>query len=543
MGKENIKNKYLCDVKLLSARAFNIFEDMDLNLFENFYQTFVINKKSIDFIKERKCGQKTAKELNYFVNEILKDIKIKIVEESKEESEKQIVLNNKMILLFNKGFNNLSERAKNILMSIGTKNLDDFYHKLIKNKTSYKFIKIRACGKKTHIELLKFNEYIINVIENNKESENNGLFSDLKSYIFNNDNFKQIEIDVIIDYFNAIDRCNKKNKTIREISEKYNLTRERVRQISNEVLPKIRKVVSKLKLEFYYSMFDYFKGSSFIIDQQYVENINKTEHTKFTMHFINLILRYYNHPDYFFYCINKKIINYEGVFINKSIPFNFDGFCKFLLKYIGKRRNVDIRIEFADLLNRFYKNSYVNLFEIEVNTDAGRKRLIIEAIKLFCKIISSKHDIIIFKDDFLIIKRNTKKLKYEYLEEILNEYKKPMHYTELFEDCKNRKIYFKSANSVHGTILNHPELFGLKGPGTFGLLEWGGYFGKIGDIAEKYLNEQKKPIIKLELEQFLCSELIISQDSIKAVLFNYENEDRFVKLRSGKIGLKKWYNS
>jgi hypothetical protein len=29
----------------------------------------------------------------------------------------------------------------------------------------------------------------------------------------------------------------------------------------------------------------------------------------------------------------------------------------------------------------------------------------------------------------------------------------------------------------------------LKGQGIYGLKEWGGYFGSIGDVAEKYLNK------------------------------------------------------
>ena len=62
----------------------------------------------------------------------------------------------------------------------------------------------------------------------------------------------------------------------------------------------------------------------------------------------------------------------------------------------------------------------------------------------------------------------------------------------------------------------------------------------IGDVAERYLKEKGKPIYKKDLEEFLCSQLIISQDSINIILFGYENEDRFVKFRSGNIGLKEW---
>lgn len=117
-----------------------------------------------------------------------------------------------------------------------------------------------------------------------------------------------------------------------------------------------------------------------------------------------------------------------------------------------------------------------------------------------------------------------------------------MHFTELYEECIKREINISSATSIHSIVIRYSDIFGLKGPGIYGLIEWGGYFGKIGDVAEKILKERNEPIPWKEIEEILYRELYISQDSIREVLFHYELENRFVKIKDDKIALKEWYH-
>lgn len=63
----------------------------------------------------------------------------------------------------------------------------------------------------------------------------------------------------------------------------------------------------------------------------------------------------------------------------------------------------------------------------------------------------------------------------------------------------------------------------------------GWLFGTIGDVTEKLLRERNKPIEQKELENILCRELYISQDSIINVLVRYENEQRFTLLKNNMI--------
>lgn len=172
------------------------------------------------------------------------------------------------------------------------------------------------------------------------------------------------------------------------------------------------------------------------------------------------------------------------------------------------------------------------------NTDCFE--FIDEITQLSEQILLNEFGTIIDHEKNIVFKRNTRMLRFEYLVDILNEFKTPMHYTDLYDICLQKEVVFASSLSVHSAMLNHPEIFGLKGPGIYGLLEWGGYFGKIGDVTEKKLRELNEPMDRKELEEFLVRELYISQDSIREVLFNYDLEYRFIKLKNDKISLKEW---
>jgi hypothetical protein len=165
---------------------------------------------------------------------------------------------------------------------------------------------------------------------------------------------------------------------------------------------------------------------------------------------------------------------------------------------------------------------------------------VLKVFKLFEETYSDAANEIQLTRNFIIIKRNTKKLKHEFIVDILNEYKKPMHFTELYEECLKRNIKVTSALAIHGLMQHYPEVFGLKGQGMYGLKEWGGRFGTIGDVAEQIIKEKNQPIDRRELINTLCRELYVSQDSVSTVLFFYEPEKRFIKWKNDKVGLHEW---
>ena len=276
----------------------------------------------------------------------------------------------------------------------------------------------------------------------------------------------------------------------------------------------------------------------------------------------------------------------------KTIGFDIIGCFEFLLSQARNENKNDIEFSLRDLIDTYAKNDdehlcenelfemYLNLFcnaanairyqllfsnkeDVEIKCYdlflQGKKHFEIEQIlklpiktvrKYIYKYKQSKAKKIIGSElifdnerHTIIIKKNEKKQQYEYLIELLREFGHPMHFTDLFKLCVSRNIEFKSDINVHATLQRYDNFFGLKGPGTYGLKEWGGCFGSIGDVSEKYLKDNNCPVYQKELEEFICSELIVSQDSIREVLFNYLPEKRFVRIKGGMVGLKEWQNN
>ena len=224
----------------------------------------------------------------------------------------------------------------------------------------------------------------------------------------------------------------------------------------------------------------------------------------------------------------KKIINQEYFLIsgNFSEIFDFDSFIIDILKQIHRRKTKSYLRNFENYLTGFYyKHEQTG---IKVIAEICKKILLIN----FNIIPDSSSGNIIFE-------RNTKKLTYEYLVEILEEFGKPMHYVELFKECIKRGYPVKSDMGVHSTLFNHSAVFGLKGAGIFNLRKNGGYFGTIGNVAEKYLRGKGCPIPLKELETFINNEMVISRYSIRMVLFKYKKEGRFI-LNNKLVSLREW---
>jgi hypothetical protein len=189
---------------------------------------------------------------------------------------------------------------------------------------------------------------------------------------------------------------------------------------------------------------------------------------------------------------------------------------------INKKRYEDHRINInADAINQY---------------ECDLIKEIIEKYLIFAFGIELKFD----KENNLIIARNTVVRLREYLIEILRAERKPLHYSVLFNKCIEKEVGVSSALSVHSQMQRFPEIFGLKGAGIYGLKEWGGYFGSIGDISHQYLIKKNRRVRFKELEKFVCSQLICSKDSIPEVLFRYNGESRFIKYNNGYVGLKIW---
>lgn len=565
-----------------SVRAENVCIGVGL---DSLYKILDFYNKYKSFIKIRNCGSKTNKEL---INFCVKYKNI-LIDNSKTFVNINInTLPNNIELIdyyFNRNIDKLSTRARNILIYIRNKsnNKEDFFKTLhiINNNPR----RLRNAGDKTATEIKAYVGNIINMFDdsNNIDIEYENLILTIEDkfnlkitdYIENfNSLYKNKDlplfkiIDVILKHSNCYDNVEKEliktcyNSTIQtpsDIGGKFNLSRERIRQKKNNLNKKyfqyngiishlVRIVKDYIKIKEYEINFG---DNVIIVNPNIIDNINSYNNTDFTNFFIVKIISLLD-KNYFLinsFYKNQNIFQKikKGDFklrYNYIIKDQFDKasiirFIDFIYNNIYVKREKDIIIDKFTLLNKFvhgYKKTFNNNIDVTINKEPNNK-IYDEYIEIFNLILSKEFNLI-FENDKVLLPRNAPKYKYEYLIEILREFKKPMHYSDIYKECKNRNIDFKNELGVHIKLQNHPAIFGLKGPGTYGLKECGGYFGSIGDVAEKYLKLKNCPVHLKELEEFLCSELIISQDSIREVLFNYDMEKRFERLKNGMVVLK-----
>lgn len=552
MTKDELKIKFLSELASLSVRSRNILKFLQVDSFETFYETYVLHNKRIDFRKISRCGLRSEIELNRFIIEVLKDTQELVPLNKKPTFYNDI----RMEFIFKTLLNDLTIRSINVLTKGDANTFKGFYDRIVNSDCTDRFlINIRNCGKKSLNEILELKQKVIEVI-NDRYGDNSfldicpndddndshqGIFTYLRFQLFYEQIFNEKEVYILRHYY-----CLEKGflkKTFAEIGSDLGLTRERVRQISVKLINKLKKNIRKAVLKQDKGIEKYYQGVCFRIDEDITNQINNIEQTNFTIKFLTYAL-YVLCPEHYQYVDTKKEkkeqIGFDGVFVKNTISINVRALYKYLLKLADDKRNEDKELTVKELIKLFPNKAHTEPNKVFCDDlPSSEIDLIKETIRLLLKNYICEENGIEITSTQIIFKRNTKKMKYEYLVDILREYRRPLHYSDIEKECKKRGFVIES---VQGHLVNHCKIFGLKGPGTYGLKEWGGYFGSIGDVTETILRERNKPIHITELEDVLCRELYISQDSIRTVLFNYDIEHRFVKNKNNYVALQEWKN-
>lgn len=513
----------------LSVRTKNILSGIGAASLRSFIDKVVNNETDFKLNRIRNCG---AKSYNEILN--LKDSVIRLLvrkDESEAENSKNDSVSRIAELKYHQAFDALPTRTKNVLNDLGANEVEGFIEKVINFENFIKLLDQRNCGEKTLSEIYEFRVKVRGILDEAKEKYPlNALFKDLEVYLLEGDVLKKPEYLLFCNYFNFID--GEKCKSLEEIGNECDLTRERVRQLSIKTLEQIKKVVVKLVSNGNYELGKYFSVNHFFISREMAYTYNETENCRFTTAFLTYVLSCIEQNDYYFVCLNEKFQNYNGIFSRKIDGIDTIACIQYMKQYIYKRRDWDIALDLQDLISGFIgKSKLIN---------APDKNSFCLLLKTIAKYFTAENNPIEFEEDRIVFLQNTKKFGYHYLYEILNYYRKPMHFNELYHECIKRNFPVSSPLSIHGALQNHPDIFGLKGPGIYGLIEWGGYFGTIGDVAEQILRKRKVAVDRKTLEEILCRELYISQTSIREVLFHYSHENRFIKLKNDMIGLAEW---
>lgn len=104
----------------------------------------------------------------------------------------------------------------------------------------------------------------------------------------------------------------------------------------------------------------------------------------------------------------------------------------------------------------------------------------------------------------------------------------PLHFTEITERIRAAKFDAKpvTTQAVHNELINGSE-FVLIGRGIYGLSDWGYVEGTVSDVIEKLLRDAGKP---LEREAIIESVLQQRHVSRNTIIINLQNKERFTQV-------------
>ncbi len=136
--------KFQAELPRLSARARKVLANHNILLFDFFYEHYFTKLLKINFNNCRNCGQKTAEELDHFVDHVcsLEGLFIPLNEEIKKKFEFEL--------------SKLSARGRNTLEDQGLLLFNFFYDQYFVQQNRINFKNCRNCGAKTAKELNQF---------------------------------------------------------------------------------------------------------------------------------------------------------------------------------------------------------------------------------------------------------------------------------------------------------------------------------------------------------------------------------------------------
>lgn len=454
----------------------------------------------------------------------------------------------------------LSERAKNVCLD---NSLDCLFKVLEYYKVHDHFLSMRKCGKKTNDELVgiarKYIEKYGITPEKIQANEHHRTFEEYKLFCFEHFSLSSHEAEAFRHAFlkgrfpffqflllilkkllnkkehfifehNFRYFKNKKKHTLQAIGNRFNITRERIRQISHDMPFKIRNIFSPFADELFfienhlqYKLERY--KDYILIDEKTEEQINKEEELECTARFyaFGFAMLYYKH----FYYFQEPLKIYKQYYlINRKLAKQFD-FAEFYHNLSGKantRTPKEYTIDFRHYVRSFYRPGKFSYFERIVDMC---KQIALGEFGFRCNV-----------NDELLIMRNTKIKLSEHITQILEDMGRPMHIKEIAAELKKRQLKFPpSIESLRSSVLVLDNVLAIGKTSTYSLASWDHVqTGTIKKIAKEYLEKQDYPVHLL----ILCEHINKFRKTKEKNVYSNLKLDRsgtFVFFKKAHIGL------
>jgi len=458
-----------------------------------------------------------------------------------------------------KEFESLSERTKNVCLK---GSLDTLYKILSYYLKNGNFKKIRNCGEKTNLELIALaekyiSEYTIS-LESLEMTDENILFERFKFFCFENFGipsqdteiyrtffyqkkfplFKYI-LEILKQVFNEREyfifehnfgfMLSKNKMTLQSIGDIYNITRERIRQISQMIPYKLEETVTRFAreqdyLKNYYNYKLDIKDDYILINNATAEKINEKEELEFTPKFYSLIFSILNAKTYSMF--QEKELTYENYFLVKNDlykSFAFDQYYNDLAERLSQRIEESYSEKYDQLLKKYVKVNDKDIFN---------------RIKPLCKDIAMLELDIAFDGNDIIFKRNTLIKLSEYIIEIIEDKGSPMKLKDIHEELAARTSKAPhNIESLRSSILSIENIVAIGKTSTYSLKTWTEIkTGTIKEMVRDYLEQYDEPRHISDVTEYVTKYRDTNDKNILSNL-KLDKTGKFVFFKKSYIGL------
>lgn len=282
-----------------------------------------------------------------------------------------------------------------------------------------------------------------------------------------------------------------KRNTLESIGKNFGITRERVRQI-------VEKAMGKLKKEF-------------LLYPAFIKELRDLLKERGVMSEKRVIEEFLNEGLFFFYL--------HPEFLREKEDQDYYTFWTLKRNREWVRRKVESVIKLFEKEKRLF-----SLREIasSLKIDEKKAREILEISK---KIGKNEEGFYGLKEWPEITPKGIKDLAYI----VLKKTQRPLHFTEIASLIKNANV-----NSVHNELLRN-ERFVLVGRGIFALREWGYFPGTVKEVILKIFQEEKRPLAKEEILEKVKEQRIVKPATVFLAL---SDKKYFQKNSEGKYTIK-----
>jgi len=332
---------------------------------------------------------------------------------------------------------------------------------------------------------------------------------------------KKRNLDIVVTYYNDNDQ---NSKNLKAIASKYNLSVERVRQLRNNtvniIIDLTKNFIQILRsIELKYS--NYFNKRLFLFEIEEIKDYFLPENLLFKI----LSILYDEQVEL---VINNEKKHEYKYLIPKQISQIFKVF-----KFIN-----DITLLQNSKIQKSYNLKLKDIIPDYFFTQDERQYSLIRA---FVIIFLDRHFGLKVVQDEIQFKRNTKKVLYEYIEEILLNKGEPMHLVDI---TNSLNIYFKQKpkkiENIRSVCLKYDNIFINTAWSTYGLKKWelnGTQMGgTIKQVVEKILDNYDEP---QHIYSIAVQVLKYRNTTLRSIFtnINLDTHNKFKVFEGGFIGL------